>query len=301
MNSTLLAAFCLSTFLFAPFISGSLLDQLLNIANNNPQPIDPSTQEDQDVVTERKQPAEVALILTANARCHGALISNKAILTAASCFQDENGNLKTDISSVKIGLNTQTKMVINEKILVQSVTINPSYRYQPDSGLHENDLAVVTLQTPAQMDGSTVSTIKLAPQFNARPDANTKLKTVSVIGWGASRETLDGGDSDSLGSSTALVMPHKQCAAAYGSVVLPNSVLCANITKGIPSTCEDDDVGASLRFQDARSKNQQVLIGIATKPIANACQDSLPSLFTNVASSIKWIKSLANKRENLLG
>ncbi|XP_059473500.1 fibrinolytic enzyme, isozyme C-like [Neocloeon triangulifer] len=247
----------------------------------------------------RYQFPEMVVVQTASANCHGALISTKAILTAASCFWTLETGLSTD--EVMIGVGALSGTSVNASITVFNVTIHPQYRYYPLSGVHENNIAIILLQRNLVVDGRLVAPINLTASSTAKPDSYLKIPDLRLAGWGQTQNNANVSDPlniDSLLFATVYMAPQKSCAAAYASLnsskvyLLSDTMICTNVTTSLASTCKGD-TGAPLRYiNSAGAFPYTVMVGIATEPIETRCPTSLPSLYTNIAPFIKWIASV---------
>ncbi|XP_022917003.1 chymotrypsin-like elastase family member 2A [Onthophagus taurus] len=114
--------------------------------------------------------------------CGGAIIANRAILTAASCVANFNA-----IYRVRAGiLNLNEPLTLGQTINVQTYRI---FETNPINQLH--NIAVLILRTPLIIPSENVSLIRVPPA-NWGQTALPNPSVAILTGWGATNATSPG-------------------------------------------------------------------------------------------------------------
>jgi len=213
----------------------------------------------------------IANILTKNQKshiCQGALITERLVLTAASCVPRDKYE-KTDIE-VQIG---GTELDPSENT---TNVLDIEYHESIGSGSDEIDLAIIVLA-----EESTNKHIRL-------PDENYLCcrdnMTLQGLGWGAT--TTGGSFAPHLISARMYFLSNDRCKEHIED--LGEDYVCAeNDDRGV-APCRGDE-GSPLIMEGGA---EDVLIGIVgSADVDRNCVGDKPTPFVSVISLSQWIKS----------
>ncbi|ROT84738.1 trypsin [Penaeus vannamei] len=157
-----------------------------------------------------------------------------------------------------------------------------------DANTQENDIALIKLSSPLELDGMTVSPTCLPP-----PMTNFTGDCV-VTGWGKLRE--GGKSADLLQKVIVPIISDKECEDSYrvigytGPVV--DSMMCAGHEFGGKDACQGDSGGP---FACRGADNRYYLAGIVSWGIGCA-RPNVPGVYTEVSRYINWIDDVVNSR-----
>ena len=210
--------------------------------------------------------------------CGGSIVSAEWIVTAAHCVP---GAAAADID-VLAGVTTLGEPG-STRVALQEIISHPQYNTL------ENDIALLRLASPLDLDGAEKTPIALPfTQQSASWPASGDSATVS--GWG-NTSTTSGAFPDVLMAAVVDVLtdpPETQCGSYTTSDYLPSLMLCAaEMTLGKDS-CQGDS-GGPLAVDVAGA---WTLAGIVSWGFG--CADpQYPGVYTRVTSYLDWISSEA--------
>ncbi|OMH82493.1 Plasma kallikrein [Zancudomyces culisetae] len=217
-------------------------------------------------------------------QCTGVLLSDRVVLTAATCFDNSNlnGAEITDIY-VSAGSNLSIESTKKEHMLASSRINAPGFKI--DQGAIYENIALIFLEKKIEDTG-----VKYAKMYPHEIDAGIKLK---VAGWGFKKN-----QSPDTYSKVLLQAPVKtsilDVCKKYNTLWKDNSKcqICT-VTKNNQSACIGDQ-GGPLVYDAGENK---VLVGILSFYGADenriACaENGMPTYYTNVYHHINWISEV---------
>lgn len=181
--------------------------------------------------------------------CGGTILSESYILTAASCLEAIEGDIKSANVTIAAGIHRRSQPVAIIRD-IDDIIIHPNWT---GSWIHDYDIALLHLSEPLDIDGNPYMTRTcLSSQLNnpegilSYPPVNT---TLAVVGWG--RTSPFGDDSDILRQTFVLTIDNNntKCSA---KVVDPTRQFCAGYYDISTGPC----YGMSIKFSFLREKKQ---------------------------------------------
>ncbi|XP_069701211.1 trypsin alpha-like [Periplaneta americana] len=214
-------------------------------------------------------PYQVSLQHEGSHSCGGTILSNKWILTAAHCVEEEIANL----FSVLAGTNVLSQGGERRNV----IRYHMHEEYDADNN-YNNDIAVVELETPLSMTGD----MKVVTLPTQGQDTAGDL-TATVIGWGLLY--TDGPSSDTLKMVDIKTYSDEDCLKVMPGYVRPNNI-CAGVPEGGKGQCRGDSGGPLIV-----NGYQAGIVSWSVKPCGLA---PYPGVYTEVSHYIDWIKSKTN-------
>ena len=206
--------------------------------------------------------------------CGGAIISATVIVTAAHCF-DPGTPSRVQILTGTADLNNGTP-----RTNVAEIRTYPSY----DSDTAANDIALLRLATPLNLDGTIRRALALPPTSDSWPTAGT---AALVSGWG---------NTDPDGSAypeqlraaqvNVLTNPADATCGLYGTDYDPTTMLCAGTTTSPTKDSCQGDSGGPLAVNVAGT---WTLAGIVSWGEGCALA-GYPGVYTRVTNYVRWIE-----------
>jgi secreted trypsin-like serine protease len=207
--------------------------------------------------------------------CGGSIISASWIVTAAHCVA---GKTVSDIR-VLAGAGSLSSSSYNGVSIKQIVS-----RSDYNASSHDNDIALIQLTTPLQLNGSKAA-IDLA---TAKPSGGS---SAVITGWGNTFYSSPyGGSSTSfpyaLQQASIIVRSDYTCSGSSDKYNA-TTMLCAG---GIwtADTCQGDSGGPLA----VNVGGVWTLAGVTSWGIG--CASSYPGMYANVANYTSWIRTTAN-------
>lgn len=211
-------------------------------------------------------------------KCGGVLISNRFVMTAAHCQPGFLASLVAVFGEFDISGNLETKRSISRN--VKRVIVHRQY----DAATFENDMALLELEHPVQLDDHIV------PICLPREDEDFTGRMATVTGWG--RLKYGGGVPSVLQEVQVPIMENPVCqemfrTAGHSKVIL-DSFLCAGYANGQKDSCEGDS-GGPLVLQ--RTDGRYQLAGTVSHGIKCAAP-YLPGVYMRTTYYKPWIESV---------
>lgn len=216
-------------------------------------------------------PYQVSLQAYGFGFCGGSIIAENWVLTAGHC-------MIYSPSTMVVRAGTTTKSSGGSQHQVAEIIRHENYRTNK-YGIPENDVALIRLATPLQLD----ATRQPIPLYDFKEEAVPGIKA-TITGWGA---TYQGGStSEVLQIVNVPVVSKSDCNSAYTSYGgVPAGQICAAYPQGGKDACQGDS-GGPLAI-DGR------LAGIVSW--GNGCaKKGYPGVYTEVAAFRDWIDSKIN-------
>ncbi|WP_156754164.1 S1 family peptidase [Actinokineospora pegani] len=157
--------------------------------------------------------------------CGGSLAEADKVITAAHCVEG------TPAAEVRVvSGRTDLTAAGGETADVTDIWVHPDYS-DPDISA---DVAVLTLDTD-------LSATPIAVAGPADEDLYSTGTTSTVLGWGATSE--GGSTSDTLLKVEVPIVSDDDCATAYSSNYISDSMVCAGVPDGGLDSCQGDSGG----------------------------------------------------------
>lgn len=211
--------------------------------------------------------------------CGGSLVSATHVVTAAHCVPGLAPSGVEILAGVG-NLNESTT-----RIAVAGITSHPSY----NAATTENDIAVITLQTPVTLDGTLRGVIALPPPAPAGGTTWPATgESVWVSGWGA---LASGGSYPTqLQGVTVGVLadPSSPVCGSYpdpvGGTFQPATMLCAGAVSPNRDSCQGDSGGPAAIDRSGT----WTLAGVVSW--GYGCADpSYPGIYSRVTTYREWV------------
>ncbi|CAH1402819.1 unnamed protein product [Nezara viridula] len=218
----------------------------------------------------------MVMLVKGNSRdvlCGGSIINTKVAITAAHCVHDSRSNTKLNIIAGTSDVNKPGQIVPVSRWIEHEAYYSPEY----EAFQTVNDIALLLLAKPLQFNPN------VGPVCMPTGNYNLKNKWVKLIGWGQLGAFLPA--TRQLMETDVRALPFRKCQKEF-SLKAPQTQICIHA----PGTgaCMGDS-GGPVTYLDPET-NRYTLVGLVS--FGSAFCDSIePTVTTNVAAFLPWIKS----------
>lgn len=208
--------------------------------------------------------------------CGASIISDRWLVTAAHCVQDD-GRIRYSQPGtweVYLGLHEQSKKNTAQKRGLKRVISHPYY----NAYTFDNDIALMELDSPVKFS-DTIKPICLPSPSYVFPVG----KSVWITGWGATREGATQGPNV-LQKAEVRIINSTVCNSLMGGQ-LTSRMLCAGVLAGGVDACQGDSGGPL----SSMSTGCMFLAGVVSWGDGCARRNK-PGIYTTVTKFRGWIK-----------
>ncbi|UJR17501.1 hypothetical protein I4U23_004396 [Adineta vaga] len=209
--------------------------------------------------------------------CGGSILSNSWILTSATCVNiipPQYLSISAGSNNIQFGkqIRSAAKIIIHPKF---------------NSTDNTNDIALIHLETPLDMDDLSVASICLPSQTSK--SYSQEISSLISVGWGVSHGlTVVSPNEKGYGilreiPVRAVSNDDEECK----SLIHDNTAqLCAQVDNSQQDTCAGDAGNPLMMYTSSR---QWTVVGLVSYGIG--CDGTYPSVYTRVSNYLDWIKS----------
>ncbi|XP_050991486.1 ST14 transmembrane serine protease matriptase a [Labeo rohita] len=221
-------------------------------------------------------PWQVSLHIKNNAHvCGASIISERWLVTAAHCVQDDGRIRYSQPGTWEafLGLHTQKDKQRATRRQLKQIISHPSF----NAYTFDNDIALMELDSPVTYS-ETIRPICLPTSKTVFPAG----ETVSISGWGATRE--GGTGATVLQKANVRIINSTVCDQLMNGQIT-SRMTCAGIEKGGVDACQGDSGGPMSYIGTDRT----YLAGVVSW--GDGCARRYkPGVYTNVPKFRGWIK-----------
>ncbi|XP_071553018.1 trypsin-1-like [Panulirus ornatus] len=216
--------------------------------------------------------------------CGATVIDQNWVLTAAHCTHQFTAK---DLLVVAGDHQLKHKEGTEQTRYVERIVEHMDY----NTNTQKNDITLLKLSAPLQLDGLTVSPICLPP-----PMTNFSGNCL-VTGWGKLSE--HGVSSDILQKVVVPIISDSKCRDNYRAIgytgPIAESMMCAGYDDGSKDACQGDSGGP---FVCRGLGNRYYLAGVVSWGIGCA-RPNVPGVYTEVSRFVSWISNVVHGRMDM--
>ncbi|KAH8248495.1 hypothetical protein KR026_007045, partial [Drosophila bipectinata] len=203
--------------------------------------------------------------------CGGSVISQRLVVTAAHCIYNSNTKKYRTAGEYFLVMGSSYLKTRDPnytlEFYVQQLVVHPSYNHDSLT----NDIALMFINGYIPWSAISVRALDLN---SAALVAGTGCY---IAGWGLLEEGASS-TSNALQAAVVPIVAHDVCALSYQP--LPDSQVCAGLTKGGVDACQGDSGGPLVC--------KSVLAGVVSYGYGCA-QPGYPGVYTNITFYRDWI------------
>ncbi|XP_055604043.1 serine protease SP24D-like [Uranotaenia lowii] len=209
-------------------------------------------------------PFQAAITFRGQLRCGAVLVTEKFLLTTASCFYDGDNQIPQQRLGAFLG--SERLMIAGVHRRIKAITEHENF----EKATLKNDLAIVELNKPVEFtDALGAATLHETAFSEGGP--------ITVAGWGRTAELEN--TSYKLKFGTLNVLSEADCQTELGDRYYQGA-LCAKTEEA--GVCVGDYGGPAV--------SDNALVGIASYTVDGACGTDKPDVFVDVGYFYDFIK-----------
>uniref|UniRef100_A0A671RXP0 Suppressor of tumorigenicity 14 protein homolog n=1 Tax=Sinocyclocheilus anshuiensis TaxID=1608454 RepID=A0A671RXP0_9TELE len=211
--------------------------------------------------------------------CGASVISNRWLVTAAHCVQDnEKFNYsQPDQWEVYLGLLNQGETSKSTLKHVKRIISHPLY----DHLSYDNDIALMELDSPVTLS-QNIWPVCLPEATHDFPAG----KSVWITGWGKLREEVDA-IASLLQKAEVRIINNTVCSKLMDNGITPR-MICAGVLSGGVDACQGDSGGP---MTSTESNGRMFLAGVVSW--GDGCgRRNRPGIYTRVTEYRSWIREM---------
>ncbi|XP_077485203.1 transmembrane protease serine 9-like [Amblyomma americanum] len=228
-------------------------------------------------IYEKTEGAEPAMI------CGGALVTDRHVLTAATCLSRDTGGKQPTAQMLTVRLGDHDLNSTNDQTAPVDVQVSDLVRH-PDyaQSTYTNDIALLVLSEPVTWS-RFVQPVCLP--FGPLASETLEGRNAFIIGWGATKFGYDG--SSELRQAQIPIWTEDDCKKAYQRyLVITKEQLCAGDNRGESDACQGDSGGPLLLPYEGR----YYVVGIISWGKGCAIP-GFPGVYTRVSAYLDWLRN----------
>uniref|UniRef100_A0A8C1L880 Suppression of tumorigenicity 14b n=1 Tax=Cyprinus carpio TaxID=7962 RepID=A0A8C1L880_CYPCA len=209
--------------------------------------------------------------------CGASVISNRWLVTAAHCVQDNEKFKQPDQWEVYLGLLNQGETSKSTLKHVKRIISHPLY----DHLSYDNDIALMELDSPVTLS-QNIWPVCLPEATHDFPAG----KSVWITGWGKLREEVDAVASV-LQKAEVRIINSTVCRKLMDDGITPR-MICAGVLSGGVDACQGDSGGP---MTSTESNGRMFLAGVVSW--GDGCgRRNRPGIYTRVTEYRSWIREM---------
>lgn len=209
--------------------------------------------------------------------CGGTILSGEWVLTAAHCVFDAPGQTSV---SIRAGSSTPNHGGVTHRS--SEVRVHPNY----DNQALKNDIALVRLQTPINIDGVRTKAVKFMTRELSDAGWERPGRVGTISGWGYLRT---GGQSPSQLQAVDLkVASEQETRQATGYSFEDNVLSLRGIGGQQHGSCQGDSGGP---FVVEGPNNETIVAGVSSYTIGRTCAETSFSFYARTSRFMDFLSN----------